>query len=122
MKKSSFVAMVLGTIGGLLLALGMCMCLLPAWNAFRPGIVIGCAGLVVLLIMVATWRKMENKNPINISGKTIGAAIIDILGSLFLGVGMCLAMVWNQLVIGIVIGMVGIILLLSLIPFIKGVK
>jgi hypothetical protein len=122
MKKSNFVAMILGTIGGILLALGMCMCLLPEWNAFRPGIVFGCAGLIVLLITVATWRKMENKNPIIISAKTIGAAIIGILGSLFLGVGMCLTMVWNQLVIGIVIGMVGIIALLCLIPFIKGVK
>lgn len=28
MKKSSFVAMILGTIGGLLFALGMCMALL----------------------------------------------------------------------------------------------
>lgn len=29
MKKSTFVAMILGTIGGLLFALGMCMTLIP---------------------------------------------------------------------------------------------
>lgn len=37
MKKSSFVAMILGTIGGILFALGMCMALIPEWNAFLPG-------------------------------------------------------------------------------------
>lgn len=61
MKKSSFVAMILGTIGGILFALGMCMALIPEWNAFRPGVIMGMAGAVVLLIMVPVWRKMENK-------------------------------------------------------------
>lgn len=122
MKKSSFVAMILGTIGGILLALGMCMCLLPEWNAFRPGVVMGCIGLVVLLIMVLAWRRMENKEPIRLSGKVIGGTLIGILGSMLLGVGMCLTMVWSQLLIGIVIGIVGIVVLLCLIPFIKGLK
>lgn len=35
MKKSNFVAMILGTIGVILFALGMCMTLIPEWNAFR---------------------------------------------------------------------------------------
>jgi hypothetical protein len=122
MKKSSFVAMILGTIGGILLALGMCMCLLPEWNAFKLGVVMGCIGLIVLLVMALVWRRMENKEPIKLSGKTIGATLIGIFGSLLLGVGMCLTMVWSQMVIGIVIGIVGIAVLLCLIPFIKGLK
>lgn len=32
MKKSNFVALVLGTISGVFFALGMCMALLPEWN------------------------------------------------------------------------------------------
>lgn len=44
MKKSSFVAMILGTIGGILFALGMCMALIAEWNARQPGIVLGGAG------------------------------------------------------------------------------
>ena len=43
MKKSSFVAMVLGTISGALFALGMCMTLVSEWNAFMPGILFGGA-------------------------------------------------------------------------------
>ena len=37
MKKSTFVAMILGTIGGILFALGMCMALIVEWDAFKPG-------------------------------------------------------------------------------------
>lgn len=37
MKKSSFVTMLLGTVSGMLFALGMCMALIPEWNAFKPG-------------------------------------------------------------------------------------
>lgn len=122
MKKSTFVTMILGTIGGILFALGMCMALIPEWNAFRPGVVVGAVGAVVLLIMVLVWRKMENKAPVKLTGKTIGATLIGIVGALLLGVGMCLTMVWSHMVLGIIIGIVGIVVLLCLIPFVKGLK
>lgn len=122
MKKSTFVSMILGTIGGILFALGMCMALIPEWNAFRPGVVMGTLGVIVLLIMVLVWRKMENKEPIRLSGKTIGATLIGIAGALLFGIGMCLAMVWSHMVAGIAIGIAGIVVLLCLIPFIKGLK
>lgn len=122
MKKSNFVAMILGTIGGILFALGMCMALIPEWNAFKPGIVMGVVGVVVLLAMVIIWRKMEGKAPVKLSGKTIVAWLIGIVGALALGVGMCLTMVWSHMVVGIIVGLVGIVLLLCLIPFIKGLK
>ena len=122
MKKSTFVAMILGTIGGILFTLGMCMALIPEWNAFQPGVIMGVVGAVVLLIMVLVWRKMENKAPIKLSGKTIGATLIGIVGALLLGVGMCLTMVWSNMVAGIIVGILGIVVLLCLIPFIKGLK
>ena len=122
MKKSNFVAMILGTIGGILFALGMCMALIPEWNAFKPGIVMGVVGVVVLLAMVIIWRKMEGKAPVKLSGKTIVAWLIGIVGALALGVGMYLTMVWSHMVMGIIVGLVGIVLLLCLIPFIKGLK
>lgn len=122
MKKSTFVAMILGTIGGILFALGMCMALIPEWDAFNQGLVMGVIGAVVLLIMVLVWRKMENKNPIKVSAKTIGIVLWGIIGALAFGVGMCLTMVWSHMLIGIVVGIVGIILLLCLIPMTKGLK
>jgi len=122
MKKSSFVAMILGTIGGILTSIGMVMCLLPAWNAFKPGVIMGCVGLVVLLITLIVWRKMTNKDPIRMSGKSLGTIALGIIGSLMLGVGMSFVMVWGNMVLGIIIGLAGIILLMALIPLIKGIK
>ena len=122
MKKSSFVAMLMGTISGVLFALGMCMALIPEWEAFQPGVIFGGVGLLLGLITLIVWRKMEHKEPIQFSGKTILTIVVGVAGALALGVGMCFSMVWDKMVIGIVIGMVGIFVLLSLIPLVKGIK
>ena len=122
MQKKNFVSMILGTIGGILFALGMCMCLLPEWGAFGPGVVIAAVGAVVLLAMIFVRRKMEGKPAVHWSGKAIGSVQLGVAGALVLGVGMCMTMIWNMLVPGILIGIVGIVLLLCLIPLIKGLK
>lgn len=122
MKKSSFVAMVLGTVSGVLFALGMCMALIAEWNSFRPGVILGCAGLLLGLITLIVWRKMEHKEPIHLSGKTVLTVIAGVVGALALGIGMCFSMVWGKLVMGIAIGLVGIVVLLGLIPLTKGIK
>ena len=122
MKKSSFVALMMGTISGMLFAIGMCMALLPQWNSFKIGVIFGTVGLVLGLTTVLTWRKMANKKPTKISGKAVATILIAIIGALALGIGMCFCMVWNNTVLGIVIGIIGIIILLSLIPFTRGLK
>jgi hypothetical protein len=122
MKKSNFVAMLLGTVSGVLFALGLCMTLISEWDSFEPGIVFGCAGILLGLVTVLVWRKMEHKQPVHISGKTVFIIVVGIVGALALGVGMCFSMVWNEMVTGIVIGLVGILLLLCLIPLTKGIK
>lgn len=122
MKKENFGSLILGVAGVLLLGIGMCMAMLPEWNAFKPGIVIGVAGLVILLITILVRRKMMGLPPIQLCGKTIGTAALGSVGALALGVGMCLIMVWDVLVLGMLVGIVGIVLLLCLIPQCKGVK
>ncbi len=122
MKKSSFVATILGTISVIFFALGMCMAMIEEWNAFKSGIVVGCVGLVFALITVFVWRKMEHKAPIKITGKAVLTAVIGIVGALALGVGMCFCMVWNNMIPGIIIGLAGIVILLCLIPLCKGLK
>lgn len=123
MKKSNFVSMIIGTIGGILFAIGMCMCLLPAWNAFSQGVVVSCIGIVVLLAMLAVRRKMQGKPIIQLNGKAIGTVALGIVGALTLGVGLCMTMVWEGLMIsGIAVGVVGILLLICLIPVCKGLK
>lgn len=121
MKKSSFAALILGTIGIVFFALGMCMCMLPEWDLFRQGIVCGVIGLAVLLITLLVWRKMEGKAPVRISVKTLGSAAVGVLGALLLGVGMCMVMVFSRMVLGIAIGLIGIVVLLMLIPLTRGI-
>lgn len=121
MKKSAFVNLVVGVVGGLLFALGMCMCLLPEWNAFEPGVACTAAGAVILLIQsVVAWVRSGRK--IRINWKLAGKVLFGILGALVLGVGMCMIMVWNLMLPGIAVGIVGIILLLCLIPLFLGLK
>lgn len=122
MKKKNFVTLVMSTVGGILFALGMCMGLLPEWNAQNQGIVVGLAGGAVLLAMVVVRRKMEGKPAIVWNGKAVGITLFGILGAIVLGVGMCMVMVWNMLVWGIIVGIVGIVLLLCLIPAIRGLQ
>ena len=123
MKKENFASLLIGTIGGILFALGMCMCLVTEWNAFQQGVIIGAIGIVVLLVMLIVRRKMQGNPPITLSRKTVGAIALGLVGALAFGVGMCMTIVWEGLLIwGIVVGLIGIILLLCLIPLCKGLK
>lgn len=123
MKKENFVSMVLGSIGVILFGIGMCMAMLPQWNAFRQGVVVGAIGAVVLLAAVLVRRKMQNKPLVVLNARSIGAALLGVVGTLTLGVGMCMALVWtNLLVPGIAVGCIGILMLMTLVPLCKGLQ
>lgn len=122
MSKKNFVSLILGTIGGILFALGMCMAMLPEWGAFTQGIIVGCIGAVILLALVLIRRKMEGKPVIvKLSAKTVGSIVLGVVGALVLGAGMCMVMIWEMMIPGIIVGIVGIVLLLCLIPLVKGI-
>lgn len=122
MKKSSFVALVMGLVSGVMFSLGMCMALLPEWNTFKEGIVLGAIGIVLALITVFVWRKMEKKPPVKFTAKGVITTVVAVIGALTLGVGMCFVMVWNKLALGVVIGLAGIVIMLCLIPLTVGIK
>ncbi len=122
MKKSSFVALIMGTVSGVLFALGMCMALLPEWDAFTEGIICGAVGIVFSIITALIWCKMENKQLPKMNGKNVFRTIYAIVAVLVLGVGMCMCLVWQQIIWGTLVGLLGIIMLIALIPMIKGIK
>lgn len=121
MKKQDFITLVVGVVGGLLFSLGMCMCLLPEWNAFQPGVICAAIGFAALLVLVIV-RCAKSGKKIKVNWKLTGKIAFGVLGALVLGLGMCMIMVWNQMLLGIAIGVVGIVLLLFLIPMFVGLK
>ena len=122
MKKSSFVALIMGTVSGVLFALGMCMALLPEWNAFTEGVILGTVGIVLGIITAIIWCKMENKKLPKMNGKILFRTVYAITAALVLGVGMCMCLVWEQIIWGTLVGLLGIVMLIALIPMIKGIK
>ena len=122
MKKSSFVALIMGTVSGVLFALGMCMALLPEWNAFTEGVIFGGIGLILGVSTLLVWRRMENKKLPKMNGKNVLRTVYGVVSALIFGLGMCMCLVWHQIVWGTLVGLLGIILLIALIPMIKGIK
>ena len=121
MKKSAFVNLIIDTVGVLLFALGMCMCLLPEWNAFQVGVICTAAGAAVLLTQsIVAWIRSGRK--IKINWKIAGKALYGVFAALVLGAGMCLILVWKRMLLGILVGIAGIVLLLMLIPMCLGLK
>ena len=96
-------------------------------NALDDAGVLDRRGLLLGLVIegadfLAERRKFApHKVPFE-HGKAIGTTLLGVLGAIVLGAGMCMVMVWDMLVWGIVVGIVGIVLLLCLIPVIKGLK
>ena len=122
MKKSSFVALLMGTVSGVLFALGMCMALLPEWNAFMEGVILGGIGVILSVVTLIVWCRMEHKKLPKLNGKNVFRVLYAVVAVLVLGVGMCLCLVWEQFVWGTLTGLFGIVMLIALIPMIKGIK
>ena len=123
MTKKNFVYLVLTVVGGLLFALGMCMCLLPEWNAFKPGVAVtGLGTLVLLTIALVRWI-MAGKPVAKINWNKVGKAAYCVAALLVLGAGMAMIMAFEGLLLqGILVGVVGIVLCLGMIPVCKGLK
>ena len=122
MKKSSFTALVLGLISGVMFALGMCMALLPQWGTFKEGIILGTIGIILAIVTVFVWRKLENKPKIKFTAKGVLTTVVSVAGALTFGAGMCFVLVWNKILVGTLIGIAGIIIMLCLIPLTVGIK
>jgi len=121
MKKSHFITLVICVIAGLIFSLGMCMCLLPEWNSFTLGVILTAIGGVILASMGIT-ALVRNKGRQTINWKLVGKISFGVISALVLGIGMCMIMVWNLMLWGIVVGIIGLVMLLFLIPMFLGLK
>ena len=116
MKKETLLEIILGTSGGLTFAIGMVLGLMKEWNTLIPGIIVGIIGFIILLCIIPVYRKAHPKKETqkNINKGLIVAIIIAIIGALIMGFGMSKVMVdspnTNDMILGIVIGIIGLII------------
>ncbi len=115
MKKETLLEIILGTIGGLVFAIGMCMCLLPEWDMFTAGVVTTIIGFIILLCIIPIYRKehpKKERGPINWG--LVLTFVVGIVGSLLMGFGMSLIMVGTatktDMIVGLITGVVGLII------------
>lgn len=115
MKKETLLEIILGTIGGLIFAVGMCMCLIPEWNMFKTGVVVAIIGFIILLCIIPVYRssypKKEHK-PVNWG--IVLTWIVGLVGALIMGFGMSKVMTGEtttgDMIVGIIIGVVGLVI------------
>ena len=115
MKKETLLEIILGTIGGLVFAIGMCMCLIPEWDLFKAGVVVAILGFIILLCIIPVYRSNHPKKehtPINWG--IVFTWFIGIVGALVMGFGMSKVMVGDptktDLLIGIATGIIGLLI------------
>lgn len=130
MKKETLLEIILGTIGGLTFAFGMTMCLIPEWDLFTPGCVVGVIGFIILLCIIPVYKKSHPKkqhDPINWG--IVLAWTIGVVGSLIMGFGMSKVMIGDpsktDMLIGIITGIIGLLICVLDYPiyaYIKGNK
>lgn len=123
MTKKNFLFLMLTVMAGLLFALGMCMCLLPEWNAFSTGVVLTALGAVALLVIAVVRWHMSGKPVPTVDWKKTGKIAWCVLAALVLGTGMAMILCFQGMMIpGIVVGMIGILLGVCAIPVCRGLK
>ena len=117
MKKETLLEIILGTIGGLVFAIGMCMCLLPEWNMFTAGVITTIIGFVILLCIIPVYKsshpKKEKENKL-INWGIVLTWTVGVVGALIMGFGMSKILVGNastaDMVVGLITGVVGLVI------------
>ncbi len=130
MKKDTLLEIILGTIGGIIFAVGMCMVLVQEWAMFKIGVGISIIGFIILLGIIPVYKNSHPKKkhePINWG--IVITWIMGIIGALVMGYGMSKVMVdkvsTNDMIIGIIFGIIGLVICVLNYPiysYIKGNK
>ena len=116
MKKDTLLEIIFGSIGGIVFAFGMCMCLIPEWDLFTAGVVTAIIGFIILLCIIPIYRKEHPKKQTKkeIDWGLVLTWSIGVIGSLIMGFGMSKILVGSpekmDMIIGMVTGVIGLLI------------
>ena len=129
MKKDTLLEIILGTVGGLIFAFGMCMCLVETWNTFTAGVIFAIIGFIILLCIIPVYRKSHPKKEHKPIDKGLLATwVIGVVGALIMGFGMSRVLVDGEKgldILGMVCGIIGLLICVLNYPiysYLKGNK
>ena len=132
MRKETLLEIIIGTIGGLVFAIGMCMSLIEEWDMLIEGIIVGIIGFIILLCIIPIYKKSHpkvEKKAKEIDFGIVATFIIGIVGALVMGFGMSKILVDDvgktDMIIGLITGVIGLIVCVLNYPvysYIKGNK
>lgn len=127
MKKDTLLSIILGTVGGLIFAVGMCMCLVKEWSMLKPGVVVAIVGFLILLCIIPIYRKnhpKKERGPINWG--LVLTWTVGVIGSLIMGFGMSKIMVGEasqtDMIVGMITGVVGLLICVLNYPIYSYIK
>ena len=127
MKKETLLENILGTIGGLVLSIGMCMCLVTEWDMLVPGVVVAAIGFILLLCIIPVYRKDHPRKPHGpINWGIVLTFVVGIVGSLIMGFGMSKILVGEpsqtDMIVGMITGVVGLVICVLNYPIYSYIK
>ena len=127
MKKETLLEIILGTIGGLVLSIGMCMCLVTEWDMLVPGVVVAAIGFILLLCIIPVYRKDHPRKPHGpINWGIVLTFVVGIVGSLIMGFGMSKILVGEpsqtDMIVGMITGVVGLVICVLNYPIYSYIK
>ena len=130
MKRETLIQIILGTVGGLIFSVGMCMWLVKEWNMFAAGVIVSIIGFLILLAIIPMYRSTHPKKPSKpIDMGLLATWIVGVVGALVMGFGMSKIMVGEastaDMVVGLITGVVGLLVCVLNYPiyaYLKGNK
>lgn len=121
MKKSHFILLIVYTISLLILALGICTYTVPEWHLQVIGLPVSILGLVLVTLSWIIQRRLSDKGAVKVNLELTAKVTYIVLALLTFGGGFAFV-TSGQLLIGVILGLIGLLLLIGIIPVTVGLK